>query len=66
VEETIKGADKNADANRNILPRNTIKDDDVPFAWRHIVLVDRHSHAGRVLAKIKRGAEPKSGPLERT
>ncbi|GHV03260.1 hypothetical protein FACS1894211_15850 [Clostridia bacterium] len=55
------------DADKNILPRSAIKDDDdVPFAWRHIVLVDRHSHAGRVLAKIKRGTEVKSGPLERT
>jgi len=59
--------DPKKDPNKNILPRSAIKEDeDVPFAWRHIVLVDRRSHAGRVIAKIKRGTEIKSGPLERT
>ena len=52
---------------KNILPRSAIMDnEDVPFAWRHIVLVERRSHVGRVLAKIKRGTEIKGGPLERT
>ena len=52
---------------KNILSRSVIMgDDDVPFAWRHIVLTDRRSYAGKVLAKIKRGTEIKGGTLERT
>ena len=28
-------------------------EENIPFAWRHIILVDKRSHAGRVISKIK-------------
>ena len=39
--------------------------DDIPFAWKHIVLVDKRSHAGRVITKIKQEIETESKNLEK-
>ena len=40
---------------------------EIPFAWRHIVLVDRKSNAGRVITKIKQESEIKTKmPEKRT
>ncbi len=40
-------------------------DDDIPFAWKHIILVDKSSHAGRVMAKIKQDLKSSNKNLEK-
>ena len=40
--------------------------DDIPFAWKHIVLVDKRSHAGRVISKIKQEIRSESRNLEKS
>ena len=39
--------------------------DDIPFAWKHIILVDKKSHAGRVISKIKQEIETENKNLEK-
>ena len=54
-----------SDEEKPLVARKRIKsDDDIPFAWRNIVLVDRRSHAGRVIARIRQDTEVKGGSLE--
>ena len=40
-------------------------DDDIPFAWKHIILVDKRSHAGRVITKIKQEMKSENRNLEK-
>lgn len=40
-------------------------EDDIPFAWKHIILVDKHSHAGRVITKIKQEVKSENKNLEK-
>ena len=39
--------------------------DDIPFAWKHIILVDKRSHAGRVITKIKKEMRSENKNLEK-
>lgn len=39
--------------------------DDIPFAWKHIILVDKKSHAGRVITKIKQEIKSENRNLEK-
>lgn len=59
--ETPEALDEAAEKKIPAFPRSIMKrDEDIPFAWKNIVLVDKRSNAGKIMSKIKQEAETKS------
>jgi len=56
-------AEKKAESKNNISLSGY--NDDIPFAWKHIILVDKRSHAGRVISQIKQEIASENRNLEK-